>query len=52
MKKFILILALMSVMAGIAWAGCQVDWECARSCHDAGNSWSKCERWCTFCDAD
>jgi len=48
MKKFIII-AVLLLMAGSAYAFCQVDRQCLRDCLDSGSRRGYCRSICSWC---
>jgi len=49
MKKLILALTLLSIIAVSAYAYCQTEWNCVNDCTRRGYMWSFCKSACTWC---
>ena len=48
MKKALLTLVLLSVLSGVAWAWCHIDYSCKSMCMNSCNlGYSECNMRCT-----
>jgi len=49
-KILIVLLVLLAILSGIAYAWCMTDWTCVSDCTQQGYQWGLCKKICTWCD--
>ena len=49
MKKLILVIVII-LCAGSAWAYCQIEWKCFNECMSQGYMYGYCKAICTWCN--